>query len=165
MLAYPAAPVAALRIVACTGALLSVLFVAPAGAAVRPGVYQGRADDGARVSLRVGAGGTRVTRFTVRRLRMRCSDGDVFRTGFLSSRRPARIGRGGRFASEVRYADGGRLTVRGRLGDSRASGSLRLRVRFNDNDDAVPNGRIRCDSGRRKFSVRASRQRDPNFTG
>ena len=158
---------AALRTSVCA-ALLALVCAAPAGAAVRSGVYKGSTDDGARVSFRVSDGGTRISRFEFRRLRMRCSDGDRFRSGRLSSgRRRARISSGGRFAITVRYSDGGRWTARGRIRAGAASGALRLRARFNQNDDAVPNGPIRCDSGRRKFSVRVRRasRREPTFTG
>jgi hypothetical protein len=151
-------------------AVLVVGGVAAAQSSVRSGTYKGRTDKGTPIAFRVSDKGTRISRFRFSGVRLRCSDGVSFRvSGQLSSgREKLVVSPSGRFTVKVRYRDGGRWDVRGRIRGGRASGALRMRVRFNADNEATPDGPIRCDSGRRKFKVRGGSRRrrpEPTFTG
>jgi hypothetical protein len=155
------------RVVAAAAVVALAAGVAVADGAVRTGKYTGKHRKGGPVSFKVSKKGKskRISNFRFSKLTLRCSDGQQFvpEGGFGSGRKRLRMGRKGRFTVFVQYVDGGNWTARGRIKGRKATGTVRLRVRFNpsadpDGDDVpAPNGRIRCDSGKVKFSARRRR--------
>jgi hypothetical protein len=91
---------------------------------------------------------------------MSCSDGTTFTDGVISDQ--VTISSSGRF-SDLWSDSGGAFSTSfsGRIVGNKATGRLRVRERFSDTPDASgftptdPNGPVRCDSGRVKWSAKA----------
>ena len=144
-----------------SGAGVAVLLVSVtvAQAAVRSGTYRGKTDRGTPVGFKVTKakrGKRKISRFNFKRMRLKCSDGKPFTTEgtFTSGAKRLPIARNGKFSVIVTYRDGGKWVASGRIRGRRARGTLRLRVRFDDENIARPHGRVRCNSGKRKFTAR-----------
>ena len=145
--------------------VLLTVAVATAQAAVRAGTYKGKTDKGTPITFKVTKKGKakRISHFAfhaskAKPVMMKCSDGDRFpiEDKFTSGKKKLPIRRTGKFSVSVTYADGGKWTATGRISGkrSRAKGTLRLRVRFDTNNQPSPTGSVRCDSGKRKFAAR-----------
>jgi hypothetical protein len=156
----------AMKLLSGAGVASLLVGAVVAEAAVRTGKYSGKLNKGGPVSFKVWKAkrgkARKISNFKFSKATLHCSDGRDFvpKGGFGSGRKRLRIARNGRFVVIVEYVDGGTWTARGRIKGRKATGTVRLRVRFNpssdpDGDDvATPNGRIRCDSRRVKFTAR-----------
>ena len=142
------------------GVAVLLTSVAVAQGAVRSGGYKGKTVKGSPISFKVTKGkrgrGKAISRFVFSRVTLACSDDRpvVTEGKFSSGRKRLPITRSGRFAVVVRYMNGGRWTARGRVRGRRATGTLRVKVRYNGDDKPTPRGSIRCDSGKLRFKAR-----------
>jgi hypothetical protein len=134
-------------------AVLTVVVLAPAAAvaAYRTGVYAGSGDDGVNsIRFRAGTAKVRGLRFNFRTTGDKCSNGLPL-TGSHRALRPeaARINRRDRFAVTLEERAGfpdQDVRFKGGLRRSRATGTLRVRVRFR-------NG-VTCDSETMEWTAR-----------
>jgi hypothetical protein len=146
--------------------LVSIAIVALLGSAVAvqaassapSGLYKGKTAKGkTRVSLRI-TKAKRLVHFRFRRIALKCSDDDTLRIPYKdkldSGPKRLKVYDNGTFAFRVSYDNGGNWTVHGRIRGKRATGRLRLKVRFNTDSRTDPHGKVVCDSGKRKFSAR-----------
>lgn len=99
--------------------------------------------------------GKKLVHFIHRGLYMRCSDGDNFTLPKLDSG-PTRlnIDDSGRFAFTVTYKSGAKWVANGRITGHKAKGTLKMTARFNSDNKQDPHGKIRCRSGKRKWTAK-----------
>ena len=126
--------------------------------AVNAGRFTGRTSAKDPVGFRVD-GSNRVHGFFFNHVRLKCSDKDSFTTGRNGSRASTRdrINSSRRFTVfRSRSTNGLGWTFRGRFGSRgrSASGTLRVLARFDIENRLSPRGRITCDSGLLRWTVR-----------
>jgi len=145
---------------AATGvaALLATGVVAEAAPNVDSGLYKGKTNKGDRITFKVSQS-KKLFRFTHKGVRMKCSDGRDFTIKDRTSSGPKRlvILDDGRFAFTVEYTGGGNWKVRGKIKGNKATGTLRVKIRFNSNDEPDENGAVRCSSGKLRFKAKHRR--------
>jgi opacity protein-like surface antigen len=147
------------HVLATTGAV--ALLAAPVALAVPSidsGKYKGKTTKGgATLAFKV-TSSKRLTHFNFKGLKLKCDDGDTVRIKDKLDSGPKRltITDTGKFAFTVTYTNGGKWTARGKIKGNKATGTLRMQVRFNDTKPD-PKGSILCDSGKRKFKARHKR--------
>jgi hypothetical protein len=123
---------------------------ATAEAAVKAGVYKGKTEQNAAVSLKVISSKKAVINYSFEGAVMDCSDGQTRQlNGFKSpSSVKFKLNRKAEFGFEVPGADGAVLVqVAGKIKAPKATGGLRMQALFNDQGQLDPNGTVSCDSG------------------
>ena len=137
--------------------LLASAAVAQGAPNIDSGKYKGKTKKGNPITLRVSKS-KKLYRFTHNRVKMKCSDGDTFRLEKLSSgNKRLTILDDGKFGFKVEYDNGAYWTVRGKIKGNKATGVLRMKIRFNSNDQPDPDGNIRCTSGKLRFTAKHKR--------
>jgi hypothetical protein len=127
-----------------------------AEAAVEPGKYRGMSAQDAIVSLRVQPDAKSVVKYAFQRATLDCSDNqpiDAARATTPSSARFPISTRGAFAFTAVGSTEALEIAVKGKVNSPRASGTLRIKAKLNDQRQLDPNGSITCDSGRIKWSA------------
>jgi opacity protein-like surface antigen len=139
-------------------ALLASAVVADAAPNIDSGTYRGKTNKGDRITFKISKS-KKLFRFTHKGVRMKCSDGRDFTiTDRLSSgKKRLTVLDDGRFGFTVEYTGGGYWKVRGKIKGNRATGTLRVKIRFNSNDEPDPDGSVRCSSGKLRFKAKHRR--------
>ena len=138
------------RLLACmslAGCLFALTGIAES--AVRKGSYTGRTSARDPFQFRVDKR-KRVYLVSFRRVHLTCTDGDEFDTGTLTTPRSERFPttRKGRWGFRARNDSlGNGHDVAGKVNSPKASGTLRVFARFDENNQPDPDGGIFCDSG------------------
>jgi hypothetical protein len=133
--------------------LLPLATAGLVGAAVKPGKYNGTTAQDLVVSFKVTENRKIVTART--RVRLSCTDGDSYVDDDTSPQDlKFPISDEGRFGWKAGPPENN-LKVKGRIKGkkSKASGWVRYKSRFNEQNRLDPNGSITCDSGRVSFTA------------
>ena len=137
------------RLTAVTVTLGVLGSAASAEAAVRAGVFKGKTDQNAAVSLRVLSSKKAVVRFAWQGVVMGCTDGTTRQTNGFTSPASVKIplSRAGKFRFTARANQGAvEFVTVGTIGSARATGALQVQARVNEEGSFDPNGSIVCDS-------------------
>jgi len=148
------------RVIVFAAAALATSLCGVAVAAPRSatpvGGYRGRTTQGIAVQLGPQRAAGRAFRY---RARMRCSDGSTFLDSYFTDDVQVRHGS---FSSHVSSSGGAvRTSVTGKVGKTRARGTIRIIERYSEIPDAQgdtpldPNGAIVCDSHVVRWSATA----------
>ena len=146
-----------MRLVLSLAVLATATFTAAtAEAAVSNGTFTGKTTAKDPIGLTVGAG-SRITSLHYDSVHMTCTDEDKYdmrRTEVTGAK--FRIRSGGKWTAKVSTRGGastwtatGRFNAKG----TRSTGTLTINQRFNVENELDPEGPIRCESGKVKFTV------------
>jgi len=139
-------------------ALLVGMFgsVATAEAAIKPGNFRGKTDQGAIVSLKVLSSKKAIIKFAWEGAVLGCSDGQnrQIEGGTTGSRQKIALSRTGRFRFGAQLGDAAEFATDGRVNGNRATGALQVQARVNDQGQLDPAGSITCDSEFVTYSLR-----------
>jgi hypothetical protein len=135
-------------------AVLCACAPALGAAAIDSGTYKGTTDKGVAVKFKV-TSSKQLVHFGFGEFKLKCSDGDTASGAALESGpKKLTITDSGQFVFTVKYKSGLNWLARGTVKGNKASGSIRVKVRFNKTTNKVdPKGSIKCDSGKRKFTA------------
>lgn len=130
--------------------------VATAEAAVKPGNYRGKTEQGAIVSLKVLSSKKAIIKFSWEGAVLGCSDGQTrqIEGGTTGSRQKIVLSRTGRFRFGSLLGDAAEFATDGRVNRNRATGVLQVQARVNEQDQLDPAGSIVCDSELVPYSLR-----------
>ena len=130
--------------------------VATAEAAIKPGNYRGKTEQGAIVSLKVLTSKKAIIKFSWEGAVLGCTDGETrqIEGGTTGSRQKIALSRTGRFRFGARLGDAAEFATDGRVNRNRATGVLQVQARVNEQSQLDPNGSIVCDSELVPYSLR-----------
>jgi hypothetical protein len=144
---FPRAARAALlaALLACAFALYAA---ASADAAIKPGTYRGKSEQGAVVSLKVLSSKKALIKFSWEGAAMGCSDNQVrqIEGGTTGSTQKIKLSKSGRFEFGAQLGDAAEFATAGRVNGNRATGALQVQARVNEAGELDPAGAITCDS-------------------
>ena len=133
-------------LLACAFALYSA---AGADAAFKAGVYRGKTEQNAKISLKVLSSKKAVIKFSWEGAVMGCSDGQNRQLAGFTTSSSAKIplSRTGHFRLRAGRDDGAvEFNADGKIKNSKATGVIQLQARIDENGSISPNGSILCDS-------------------
>jgi hypothetical protein len=142
-------------------ALTLVVGVTVAEAAISKGSFKGKTSASDPLGFKVSSK-NQVVNFYFEGVGLSCTDGDQFDTGTGSERlsslsRKFRISRTRKFEIHNVNGDAGaRWDVKGQFNrsGSKATGTIRVQARFDEQNQADPEGSIRCDSTKLPFTAK-----------
>jgi hypothetical protein len=137
------------RITALALAVGALGFTATADAAVSAGVFKGKTEQGAAVSLKVLSSKKAIVKFSWEGAVLGCSDGNNRQlAGFTSpSSVKVPLSRTGKFRFTAGPDDGSlEFVTIGKIKGKRAAGALQVQARINEDGSIDPAGSITCDS-------------------
>jgi hypothetical protein len=123
--------------------------VAVADAAFKAGVYKGKTEQGAKVSLKVISSKKAVIKFSWEGAVLGCSDGQSRPIDGTTSPSNVKfpLSKTGKFSFTADSPDGSlSFGAAGQIKNSKAKGGLQVQARINESNQLDPNGSITCDS-------------------
>jgi hypothetical protein len=133
-----------------------------AEAAIKRGTFKGKTSAADPVGLSVNASG-RVVNFYYEGVKLECTDGDSFDTPTGANRIQTpnsvkfKVSSKGKFTIRARNKENGfgwDVAGRFRSKGAKTTGTLKVRAKFNDQNQQDPNGSITCESAKLSFTLK-----------
>jgi hypothetical protein len=136
------------RRAALLASALALVVSGSAGAAVKPGNYRGKTQQGAAVSLKVLNSKKAIIKFTWEGAALGCSDNQVRNIdgGTTGSTQKISLSRSGKYGFNASLGDAGEFATQGRVSGNKVTGALQVQAKINEQEALDPNGAIFCDS-------------------
>ena len=122
---------------------------ATAEAAFKAGIYKGKTEQNAKISLKVLSSKKAVVKFNWEGAAFACSNGQNGQVpGFQTDKTvKIKLKKNGKFTFSARNADRTlEFATAGRIKGSKAVGALQVQLRINEEGQLDPNGSVTCDS-------------------